>query len=741
MEKTHQATQDELDRAVAQLKQRELDQQASEARVRLLEEQLAAKNHELDASLEQVMHLVEEAERANRAQDQFLDNMSHELLTPLTGIVGSVSLLHSCDLEWDEEQAEYLMLIERSAEDLQTVIQGILDLANAKRGALELASVDFDLRLLLKEAFDALRGKARDKALAFTANIASDVPARVCGDPNAVRRVLMHLANNAIYFTQHGSVSVNVDVFAETENNVEVAVRIDDTGPGMTEEQTSLLFTLLEREEIAATSLGGGSGLGLLVANALAMRMSSKAIQVKSVLGVGSRFQFFVVLGKQHAQAANAPEGLPGDLPGDLHETAPTSVAVEDQRVMVVGPKSNGRQTICESLAAWQTDSAVFEGGKEAIAALRQAAVDGKPFHQVVVDPQLIGLSVDTFCKTIRDDATLAFTRTIVCASEGQAGDGERYTNVGAAAYLTQPVKPFRLYNCLQAVAAKPTVTRRKTPTQLVTRHTLGEKRRHSVCPLFICDPLTEELGIAALIERWGYAIKKVADPRQAVEALKASARYPMVIAELDLALDAAKRIRAPGSGCQNPRVPIIALTVLDDEGALSAARTAGVSEIVKAQAAGKELLNLIEKYALGSLPTPEAIPEAIPTMTVDPSPEGVSTGCHWQQMRDYLLGTFEGDEDLTTMVLDLFFDEDIPEVQVKLATAIAAENFEEVIREGHTLKGAAANVGAESLREIALDIENAGRAQNIAKAQARAGDFAEEFARLAQEKAAAAGA
>jgi|GEM_PF-5862204 signal transduction histidine kinase/CheY-like chemotaxis protein len=728
MEKGLQTAREELDRANADLDQSETERKAAETQLRALQRQLEAKEEELDASLEQVMHLVSEAERANRAQDQFLDNMSHELLTPLTGIVGCVSLLNACGLNLDEEQGEYLALIEKSSEDLQTVIQGILDLANAKRGSLKLASVDFDLRVLLKETFEGLRREARDKDLVLISDIGSNVPARVCGDPNALRRILVHLARNAIFFTRSGTVDVRIEVVEETASKVEVALVVEDTGPGMSEEQTGLLFNLFEREEIAATSLAGGSGLGLLVANTLSMKMSSKPIHVESKLGVGSRFRFFVVLTKQTEGAETDDQTAE-----DLQDSEPSPVAVEDQRILVVGPENEGRATICKCLDDWQTDYRALQNGADALACLREAAGKGSPFHQVIIDPLLIGSSVESFCGAIDIDLALAGTQLIICASKGEAGDGERYSNLGVAAYLTQPVKPFRLYNCLQSVAAKPAKARRQRPSQLVTRHTLAEDRRHGVCPLLISGALVEKWAIAELIKRWGYSLAQVPSPDAAIEALKSeSADYTIVIAELDVAIAAAKHIRASHSDCKNPHLPIIGIAEDADSEMRGAGREAAVTDIIVGPDTADKLLKLIEIYALGAVPAAEPIEKEAP------GGEESMDVFHWQQMRDYLLATMEGDEDLTTMILDLFFNEDIPDVQTKLLAAIAAGDAEAIHREGHTLKGAAANVGAESLREIALGIENAGRAHDVAKAKSLSIEFTKEFSRLSEEKAAA---
>ncbi|WP_024551282.1 two-component sensor histidine kinase BarA, partial [Franconibacter helveticus] len=264
--------------------QHNIDQATSDLRETL--EQMEIQNVELDLAKKR-------AQEAARIKSEFLANMSHELRTPLNGVIGFTRLTLKTGLT--PTQRDHLNTIERSANNLLSIINDVLDFSKLEAGKLLLESIPFPLRTTLDEVVTLLAHSAHDKGLELTLNIKNDVPDSVIGDPLRFQQVITNLVGNAIKFTESGNIDLFVEKRSISSNKVQIEVQIRDTGIGIPERDQSRLFQAFRQADASISRRHGGTGLGLVITQKLVHEMGGD-ISFHSQPNRGSTFWFHISL-------------------------------------------------------------------------------------------------------------------------------------------------------------------------------------------------------------------------------------------------------------------------------------------------------------------------------------------------------------------------------------------------------------------------------------------------------------
>lgn len=373
------------------------------------------------------------AERASQAKSDFLANMSHELRTPLNAILGYAQLLERDDT-LNERHAVAAKTIHQSGAHLLTLITDILDLSKIEAGKLELYPTPTDLRLLVRGVSDMVQVRADDKGLGYAYKLASDLPAVVLCDEKRLRQVLINLLGNAIKFTAHGSVTIEIASLSVSATSARLRFEVCDTGVGIPEDQLALIFQPFE--QVGDTERrAGGTGLGLSISRRLVGLMASQ-IEVESHAGKGSRFLFDLDLPVVEAEQLSDMAAPKLDVTGYLGPR---------RRVLIVDDIGANRAVLTSALAPLGFEIAEAADGLEGFNQAQAITPD-----LILMDVRMPVMDGYEAIEKIRGVDALRKTPIIAISASATQDVQARCLAVGASAFLTKPVEYSDL---LQAVS------------------------------------------------------------------------------------------------------------------------------------------------------------------------------------------------------------------------------------------------------------------------------------------------
>ena len=366
---------------------------------------------------EEELRLAKEAaESANRAKDEFLTNVSHEIRTPINAILGMTELALETSLT--EHQRQYLATVKAAADHLLSLINDILDFAKIEAGRLELDPADFSLGSVLGSTLRALAVRAHKKGLELVCQQRPGVPDALVGDAGRLRQVLINLVGNAIKFTERGEVLVLVEDAGERLPEGEVCLRfaVKDTGIGIPPDKQAKVFRAFEQEDTSTTRKYGGTGLGLTIAARL-VGLLGGSIGVESEPGRGSTFSFTARFRRGHAP----PDGLASESPFPL----------QGLPVLIVDDNATNRRVLEEWLRGDKMEPAAGGDGVTAMDTLWHGVAQGHPYSLVLLDGRMPDIDGLALASKIRQRKELSATRIILLTSGDRPGDLARRVNSG----------------------------------------------------------------------------------------------------------------------------------------------------------------------------------------------------------------------------------------------------------------------------------------------------------------------
>lgn len=607
------------------------------------------------------------AEAANVLKSRFLANMSHEIRTPMNGIIGFLEILQQSNLSI--EQQAYVREAKSASEALLHIINDILDFSKIEAGKLGFESIQFNIRTAIEEAVSIHIPKALEKQLEIHTLIKSTVPEQIAGDPGRLRQVLNNLLSNAVKFTEHGEINISVECVQIKDDSVCIRFEVQDTGIGIKKEDIGKLFQPFEQGDASTTRKYGGTGLGLAISKEL-VRMMNGEMGVTSTPGKETNF-YFTAWFKIVSFGSSV-----------VFEFS----ALDNKNILIVDDNQNSRKVISAYLVETGSNVMEVDAGDKAIQLLLSRAGSGIKFDIVLVDYQMPGMNGYQFAEVLQAIPLLSDVKLILLTSAAQKGDAFLTGKWNFAGYLSKPIKKDELLDCISIVLGLKTA--RHDNSLLITRHVVKEAKMALQPKILLVED--NEINRKLIITILKYKGLNCDVAENGLEALKAcmERNYDIILMDCQMPVmdgyETTVKIREFESGRKH--TPIIAMTAYAMEEDRQRCFTAGMDDYISKPIDLNLLFQIIDKY---SKPKQEK-----------PSEKTIT---------EEYIEQFASQTGLPVADVKNLFTEHIhslPGMIQSMEEALQKEDYFEVKRISHQLKGASGNLRINIISDKAKQIE-----------------------------------
>ncbi len=385
-----------------------------------------------------------EARNANVAKDQFLANMSHEIRTPLNGILGMDEMIIRQTRQ--SSIKKYALDIRSAGNTLLSLINDILDLSKIEAGSFEIIPVEYSVTSVLNDVINMTRHKAVAKDIEYIFEVSPQVPGVLFGDELRVRQVMMNIINNAIKYTEKGSVRIEIRAErgeADPDDSTTLIVKVSDTGIGIRQEDMDKLFTSFQRLDEKKNRTIEGTGLGLHITHRLLELMNGK-IDVESKYGVGSCFTLTIpqkiIDGHPIGDFSDAVSRFISNM-----EVEESTLYAPSANVLIVDDNSMNLEVMEGLLRDSRMKVDLALSGDECA-----EKVKDKTYDIVLLDQMMPGMNGEETLRAMKEAGTIRDTPVIALTADAILGARESYISKGFTDYLSKPVKYDKLEEMLK---------------------------------------------------------------------------------------------------------------------------------------------------------------------------------------------------------------------------------------------------------------------------------------------------
>ena len=612
---------------------------------------------------------LHEAEYLSQARAQFLANMSHEIRTPMNAVIGLAYLLLKGEL--GKREREYVSRIEGAGKLLLGIINDILDFSKIDAGEMRLEETGFRLDEILENLSMIVHDRVREKKLVLEYVVAPNVPQALRGDPLRLSQILINLVGNAVKFTSEGSVTLFINSQSQDEESVDLDFSIQDTGIGMSPEQSARLFQAFAQADSSVTRKFGGTGLGLVICKRLVELMGGQ-IKVDSQPGNGSIFSFSISLKKDRREQSVEPP--------------------QAHHILVVDDNNLARTVLARIL---QKSGNIVESSDSGDAALLALKNTSQAFDFVLLDLNMPGMNGLELAQLIRENYSPIPKLVLVTAANLSAEDDQDAFR-DFDAILEKPVTAAKIAETLARLIASENAATADSHSIATTTQSIAGMRI-----LVAEDVPTNQLILRDLLESLGASVDIADNGRLALAHLaRKGENLDLILMDIQMpemgGIEACQRIRA---GQIRADIPIIALTAnaMNDE--RQRCKEAGMNDFLTKPIEPQTLIETVAHWRPKHLDKPARIElaKADSTSAAFPQLPGIDVEDGLRRMMNRP-AFFE-------KVLRDFHARFIGETE-RILAALAANKTEDAIRHAHSLKGLCGNIGATKLASLSRELE-----------------------------------
>ncbi len=624
---------------------------------------------------------------ANQAKSAFLAKMSHEMRTPLNGVLGMGDLLLKTDLS--PRQTRLATTLCESANGLLGIINDVLDLSRIEAGQFRVDVQEFNLRHCVEDAIELCSTAGYRKGLEVSLIIAPETPIGVKSDPVRLRQVLINLIGNAIKFTEAGEVVIRMAPAEDANGKVAVAFEVTDTGIGIDKEAIRRLFEPFAQADNTISRRFGGTGLGLSITRHL-VELLDGTVAMTSEKGRGTTVRFV----------------LPFEVTASTQTTSILSqVSLQGLRALVIDDRETTRDMLLANLSG---SGAIVECGvseTEALSKLAEAERAGAPYNVVIIDrvrPRMSGLHL---CRTVRSMPQFAATSVVALMSANWNSNPIDHHGLGNSILLSKPVRRTDLLAAIVRTqdppaaadyeaqeAARTTRVRRPQAPSLKLRVLLVED---NLTNIEVAREYLNEYDCRVTVAMTGIEAIAAFD-RSNFDIILMDSQMP----ELD-GLSATRRIRESERLRGLSHVPIIAVTANAYESDRIQAIEAGSDDFLSKPYSEPQLHEMLQKWGVDSTVAAKANQTATASVPGAAREDAAAHGGTAQAPLDVALHTvlLKSRPAFLARLVRAFLSA-VPETLTSLRTAIAHSDAGLLRNVAHSLKSSSANVGATRLSE-----------------------------------------
>jgi signal transduction histidine kinase/CheY-like chemotaxis protein len=462
----------------------------------------------------------------SRAKSNFLVSMSHDIYTPMAGVIGMAEILKQSKLT--QEQEEYLNVIVKSANNLMSILNDIIEYSKLESGKLEFHEKPFSVHQVIEEVTGSYVEKASEKNVEIMSFQDPDIPVEVVGDPVRLRQIMKVFTDNALKFTEKGEIRVEAHFVEWDEETVKVRFSVSDTGIGISETAMKRLFTSFSKLDSPESKKYSGGGLGLAIARRLIDRMNGH-ITVDSHPGKGTTFSFTVLFERYK----------------DSEVTDPMKALMQGTKVLVLDPNPSRRSILANYLIRWDAEVEEIGNPEEALKMIQKKAESNRPFDLIIIEHGLTGMDGLKFASSFKHSAWLKKSKILLANSRLEPVST---TELAAAGILVALTRPYTLSRLRSRIKEALTQIRKESSADHddVHLHLLDDQKK--VLNILLAeDNLINQKVALVTLQKIGHLTDLAENGKKAVEMF-ANKEYDLVLMDMFMpemdGLEATRQIR-----------------------------------------------------------------------------------------------------------------------------------------------------------------------------------------------------